>query len=313
MGSKRNDVVISDTVSLSTILLILASIHIIATLFETIAFREDIPQNNEDVKDNEITESTNLVTSESNGKEEIKLQDANSNTGKTMEIMAQENKKDRKKTKVWNTPAPDLKGCELMRTSEFWLVAMATIFSMSVDKTFFYNMGTYIRSFQMEDREKLLLIGGPILAITSKLMVGILVHVLQDKTQRMTFICFALSVKSVTQGMFTVYGDNFSILCLTTVSVYFCMPLEFIVAPIIMMEYYGAKYYARNWGSILFVSSLTFLLLEALLGFTYDRAIKEKNKLTCYGIHCFYASNIVLLLLTITAFFASLAVWHRRR
>lgn len=305
--------IILGTVSLSTILLILASVHIISTLFETIAFRADPPQIHESANYNEITESTNLVTPGSPGNEGIKPQDNNGNIGNTMEITSQETKNPSHSTKVWNTSVPDLKGWELMKTSEFWLVALVTIFSISVDKTFFYNMGTYIRSFQMEEKEKLLLLGGPILAIIGKVTVGILVHVLQNKTQRMTFMCIAMFVRTITQGLFTVYGNKFSILCVTTISVYFCISIEFVLAPIIVMEYYGGKYYARNLGSLLFVSSLNVLLLEALLGFTYDASITGQNKFTCYGIHCFYVSNIVLLLLTMTSFCASLAVWYRRR
>ncbi len=290
-----------EVLNLDSSLVLLAMIHCVGSLFEMLAFREDVPVNNYNDASNEekVTEMTNLVSEKDNTdmnmkKDSQKQQATGSNNKKTMNQVS------------------DVTGLQLMKNTEFWLVSGNIIISISVDKTFLYNIGTYMRSFHMKENNEMIFIAGCIFAIISKIVIGILIHTLQDKTQRMTFQCVALTVKTVTFALFIFYGDHIVILGLASLAVYFSTPIEFMVAPIITLEYYGAKYYARNFGSILFVSTIITLILQALVGIIYEKSTDE-YMYTCYGLGCFYLSSFILLFLTFTALLFSIFVWKERR
>ncbi len=206
----------------------------------------------------------------------------------------------------------DRKGIELMLNTEFWMVIIVTMFSISVDKVFFYNVGTYLRSFKMEDRSYIFFIAGPVCATLGKLIIGSLVHVFQRETQRMTFVCLALFHKSILLILFALFGDNFGILFLSTMTNYGSTALEFVVIPIIFMEYFGGKYFPRNWGSTVFGVGIATFILQAIVGHSYDSHIFSKDSYTCYGLKCFYLANILFVILTISAFLASVFVWYQR-
>ncbi len=202
----------------------------------------------------------------------------------------------------------------VLTNTDFWLTFATVVFSIAVDKAFFYNVGTYLRSFQIENMGDSLFIGGAILAMCYKVTTGTLVQVSQTKVQRITFMSCQLFIKSLLLGTFTFHGDNFTVLCLTTVTVYFCTAVEGIIAPIITLEYFGVKHYGHIYGSLLFFSSVTSLVLQIILGLMYKQSMDTQNtQYTCYGMKCFYISNIILLVLTVIAFCASLILWYKRR
>ena len=206
----------------------------------------------------------------------------------------------------------DLKGIELMLNTEFWMVLTVTIFSISVDKVFFYNVGTYLRSFKMEDRSQIVFIAGPVCAVMGKIIIGTMVHVFQGGTQRMTFVCLVLFHKSILLTLFAFFGDNFGILFLCTMTNYGANALEFVVMPIIFMEYFGGKYFPRNWGSTVFGIGLATFVLQAIVGHSYDSHIFGEESYTCYGLKCFHLANILFIILTVIAFFTSVFVWYQR-
>ncbi len=277
-----------EVLNLNFALVLLAAMHTVGTLFEMLVFREDVPanSNNHAGNDQKVTEMSNLVS---------------------------EDKKDMKAiSKKAKQEVPDITGFELLKNTEFWMVTGNIIISISVDKTFLYNIGTYMRSFHMPENNQMIFIAGCIFAVISKIIMGVLIHTLQYKTQRMTFQCVSLTVKTITFALFIFHGDHFSILCLASLAVYFSTPVEFMVAPIIILEYYGAKYYARNFGSILFVSTIITLILQALVGIIYEESTDE-YMYTCYGLGCFYLSSFLLLFLTFVALIFSIFVWKKRR
>ncbi len=275
--------------TVNSILILWGGIHVLGTLLESFIFRKD---------DTHPTETTKLLNSG------YKMDTANLTNDEQLSSSLED--KAEKKEPVSTT------GLELLKSLDFCMVASSIIISVSVDKTIFYNIGTYLRSFKLEYNGQSIFLAGAILIIISKIVVGFLMHALQDKTQRITFQCVALLVKSVTLGLFTFYGDCFAILFLTAISVYVATPVEMMVTPIIMLEYYGAKYHARNLGSVLFVSTLFTLLLQFLVGSIYGMYVEEDSN-TCYGLKCFLLSNILLLTLTLVALCFSIIVWYKRR
>ena len=266
-------------------------IHVLGTLLETFKFRVD---------DTDPTETTQLLNTADKQSNKAPAKDEQSSSS------SPSNNNDTPEEKPASTT-----GFELLKSLDFWMVATNIIISMSVDKTFFYNIGTYLRSFKWEYSGQIIFTAGAIFIIISKVIIGSLMHALQEKTQRMTFQCIALMLKSITLGLFTFYGDYFPILFLTAASVYFSTPISMMVTPIIMLEYYGPKYHARNLGSVLFVSTLFTLLLQFLVGSFYGIYAEDTN--TCYGLKCFYISNILLLTLTLVAMCFSIIVWYKRR
>ena len=54
------------------------------------------------------------------------------------------------------------------------------------------------------------------------------------------------------------------------------------LTPTMTSEYYGMKYFGRNWGFIMFISGLGGLAVQEVYGWIYEMAIPYKGDKDCY-------------------------------
>ncbi len=152
-----------DILTLNTGLLLLTSLHVLATLCETCALRED---------QSEAGETQKLISDQNHDAEIVKLTKASEPTNDV-------------ETKEYATMRP--KGSslifELLRNQEFRLVAVYIVISTGVDRVFLYNLGTYGRSFGLEDSVNIVFKVGCAVAMCSSVIIGVLVHAVKNKGQ----------------------------------------------------------------------------------------------------------------------------------
>ena len=206
----------------------------------------------------------------------------------------------------------DKHGFGIMGITDFWLLSLSFIISISTDKTFFMNIGTYLRSFDREEHLTLVTVSGPLVALAAKLFIGPVSDACRHKVCRIWFFIVPCVVKLIVLILFLFLGDNFGIMLLTSYISYFSLGSMFLLGPVLFGEYFGLKYYGRNFGTTVFATGVITLILHVLLGLLYDVQIStEDDDVTCKGLHCFFVSTLIIIVLTFCTLCTSLALWKR--
>ena len=205
----------------------------------------------------------------------------------------------------------DIHGFGMMSVLDFWLLSVSFIISIATDKTFFMNIGTYLRSFGQEQHLTLLTVTGPLAALVTKLVIGPISDACLHKVSRICFFIVPAIVKIIVLITFLFFGDHFSIMLLTSYTCYVTMGSMFVIGPILSGEYFGLQYYGRNFGTILFATGIFTVVLHVILGIVYDWHVNLSDEATCLGLDCFRISTITLTVLTGFVLCTSLLLWKR--
>jgi MFS family permease len=62
------------------------------------------------------------------------------------------------------------------------------------------------------------------------------------------------------------------------------------LTPTMISEFYGLKYFGRNWGIVMLGNAFGGLFLQQAFGWIYDSNIQYKGETDCYGLRCFTMS-----------------------
>ena len=208
----------------------------------------------------------------------------------------------------------DIHGFGMMNVLDFWLLSVSFIISIATDKTFFMNIGTYLRSFGQEQHLTLLTVTGPLVALVTKLVIGLISDACLHMVSRIWFFIVPAIVKVIILIIFLFFGDHLIIMFLTSYTCYVTLGSMFVIGPILSGEYFGLQYYGRNFGTILFATGIFTVVLHVILGIVYDWHVdlsRSGDEATCLGLDCFRASTITLTALTACILCTSLLLWKR--
>ena len=285
----------SSNITFTSLIAIFTVVQIVSALLSLFFLREvtsDIKEviTQENMAENEINQAGSSNYAEAG--EQIALTSRNENTGASY--------------------YGDKQGFSIMNVVDFWLLSFSFIVSIAIDKTFFMNIGTYLRSFNQEQYLTLLSVTGPLVALATKIIFGPISDACVHMISRIWFFTVPTMVKIVALFLFLFLGDNIGIMIFTSYSCYLTMGSMFLLGPILAGEYFGLKYYGRNFGTMLFACGIFTVFLHVILGVVYDLNVSGvKDALTCVGLKCFQASTIILIVLTISTLCTSLALWKR--
>ena len=208
----------------------------------------------------------------------------------------------------------DVHGFNMMSVLDFWLLSVSFIISIATDKTFFMNIGTYLRSFGQEQHLTLLTVTGPLAALFTKLVIGPISDACLHMVSRIWFFIVPAIAKIIILIIFLFFGDHFSVMLLTSYTCYVTTGSMFAIGPILSGEYFGLQYYGRNFGTILFATGIFTVVLQVILGIVYDWHVNlsgSGDEATCLGLDCFRVSTITLTVLTAFILCTSLLLWKR--
>ena len=203
-------------------------------------------------------------------------------------------------------------GWTIMKSTDFWLLMGAFIIGGSLSRVNHYNIGTYLRSFREEKHLNIITSVGPWLLITFKLFIGCVSDLYVEKVSRTIFLVICAVANAVLLSCFIFLADNIGLFYVTAFVAYISKGLYFLIAPVLIAEYFGVKYFGINYGAAFFADGCFTLLLQVILGIIYDANVSDVATHTCYGLHCYYVSSGILCALSMVTLVA-VVVLHIRR
>ena len=78
-------------------------------------------------------------------------------------------------------------GWEIMKITDFWLLAIMFTLGTAVNKLVAVNVGTYLRSFRQEDHLHLIMTTAPWILVVVKIIVGTVSDLYREKIPRIFF------------------------------------------------------------------------------------------------------------------------------
>ena len=63
-------------------------------------------------------------------------------------------------------------------------------------------------------------------------------------------------------------------------------------------EFFGTRYFGRNWGSMMLGVAFGGLGLSKVFGALYDLEITTEGQTDCFGLHCFRWNFVILAVLS---------------
>lgn len=291
----------SSDIKFSTLMVIFTVVHVFSSLLGIFCLHEDPQQtkqiNNESAGDSDDKKETKPVTGTETDSE---------NTALTPKADLFE---------MVPSYYGDKYGFEIMAIVDFWLLVFTFMMSIATDKTFFMNIGTYLRSFDIEEYLTFLTVSGPIIALVTKLTLGPISDACIHHISRIWFVIVPVFLKLVISVVFLFFGDHFVATLLTSYVCYVTLGAMFMVGPVLTAEYFGLRYYGRNFGCMLFAAGILTVILHVFLGLLYDDRLDSESAddddATCKGLHCFAISTSVLILITLSTLCTSLLLWKR--
>ena len=205
----------------------------------------------------------------------------------------------------------DVTGWEALKLLDFWLLMITFFVGSSCDKAFLTNTGMYLRSFRQEHHLHILMTAAPWCYLVTKVSVGIISDYYKKRIPRIVFLIVLVIIKIPLFFAFIFCGDNIIVMYVMTFILFISLGTFFLIPPILIAEYFGAKHYGLNYGTALLADGCLLLLLQFIIGLLYDMNVGEVATNTCYGLQCYYVSSGILCVLSIVTLITSVTLWVR--
>ena len=155
--------------------------------------------------------------------------------------------------------------------------------------TFQNNISTYLKSFNLSDRNLLFTTLNTALQAITKLIAGFISDIVAQggKMPRAVVYLVPYVLQTI---MFTIsifHGDNFIILILTCIFVGMGFGVNWCQSPTLLGELFGEKHLASNWGWSMLVTGILGFPYSLAFSSVYESAIIQPGESYCYGIACF--------------------------
>ena len=265
--------------------------------------------NNEDAHDNE--------TSLSNGYNETKEVNEKTRLTESESKVPSESSGRATNKETENLPRPasygEVYGREIMKIPDFWLLMVTFIIGSSLNRLVNNNVGTYLRSFHQESHLHLIMTSAPWTLIITKIIIGTVSDVYRDKIPRLLFLVVVVVINAPSYGAFIFLADNIYYLYYITYVSFLSYGIFFVIAPVLVAEYFGITYFSINYGAAFLADGCFALLLQFILGLLYDMNVTDVATHTCYGLHCYYVSSGILCGLSLLTLFTSVILFVRRQ
>lgn len=184
----------------------------------------------------------------------------------------------------------DITGLSLLKRFDFHYLGWAYILCAGLQLMFQNNIGTYLASYRIKQYTTVFTTINPICGIISKFFAGFLSDALYHKYPRIAILFVFNIVQTLTLALCIFFSDEFSMLVVVVLIIGFSNGALWCLTPTMISEFYGLKYFGRNWGTIMLGNAFGGLLLQQTFGWIYDSSIQYKGEKDCYGLRCFTMS-----------------------
>ena len=198
--------------------------------------------------------------------------------------------------------AKDITGLKLVRRFDYHYIAWSYIFCAGLQLMFQNNIQTYLKTFELEQYTTVFVTVNPVCGVVSKFIVGFVSDFIVHKVPRVTVLLGFNIVQTLTLGFCIFFSDKFPVLVIALLVIGFANGAVWCLTPTMISEFYGLKFFGRNWGATIFGNAVGGLLVQQAYGWMYDNSIRIKGAKDCEaGVHCFDWSFTMASVLSLCA------------
>ena len=200
-----------------------------------------------------------------------------------------------------NDEERNVTGFALLKKINFHFLFWAYIFCAGLQLMFQNNIAVYLKSYKMEGYTTLFTTLNPIFGVVSKFIAGFLSDVLLHKLPRIA-VLFAFNIfQTIVMIICIFWSDQLWVLVLALIGIGMPNGALWCLTPTMLSEFYGTKYFGRNWGTVICGNAFGGLLIQTVYGKIYDASIGFVNRKYCYGLKCFTWSFAMAAVLSLCA------------
>ncbi|CAH1773488.1 unnamed protein product [Owenia fusiformis] len=193
----------------------------------------------------------------------------------------------------------DMTGLSLIKDIDFQYIFWVMVFCAGLQLVFQTNIAVFLRSFNLEHLSTTFTILIPVIQTVSKFLIGFFSDILVNSVPRSVFLIVSNIVQTVILAICIFYGNTYTLLLIASIVVGWANGAVWCLSPTMLSEYFGVKYFARNWGWMMVGNGLGGFGLQKLFGIIYDSNINVAGGVTdCYGLRCFTWSYIMMAVLS---------------
>ncbi|XP_033764317.1 probable transporter MCH1 [Pecten maximus] len=181
----------------------------------------------------------------------------------------------------------DITGIELIKRTDFHFLFWAYLFCAGLQLMFQNNIGVYLKSYNLENYTTLFTTINPIAGVVCKFLVGYISDIVIEKVPRVGLLLFFNIIQTAILILCIFFSDKLVMLVVVLIGIGFSNGALWCLTPTMVSEFFGLKYFGRNWGTIIFGNAFGGLGIQQMFGVIYDNSISIKGMKDCYGLHCF--------------------------
>ncbi|KAK3104761.1 hypothetical protein FSP39_009517 [Pinctada imbricata] len=152
----------------------------------------------------------------------------------------------------------------------------------------------------------------PIAGIVSKFFAGFLSDAIHHKVPRAAVLLAFNVVQTISLAISIFFSDKLFVFAIVNVIIGFANGAVWCLTPTMISEFYGMKFFARNWGAMMLGNAFGGLALSESFGWIYKSNITSPDATDCYGISCFTWSFILFAGLSFNACILEVALLKKK-
>ncbi|OWF44832.1 probable transporter MCH1 [Mizuhopecten yessoensis] len=193
----------------------------------------------------------------------------------------------------------DITSIEMIKRTDFQFLFWGFLFCAGLQLMFQNNIAVYLKSYDLESYTTLFTTINPIAGVVCKFLVGYISDVVVEKLPRVGLLLLFNILQTIILTLCIFFSDKLAILVVALIGIGFSNGALWCLTPAMVSEFFGLKYFGRNWGSIIFGNAFGGLGIQQMFGALYDNSITVKGQSDCFGLHCFTWSFTVVAVLSL--------------
>lgn len=182
----------------------------------------------------------------------------------------------------------DVTGFALLKNFNFHFLFWAYIFCAGLQLMFQNNITVYLKSYDLEHYSTLFTTLNPIFGVLSKFFAGFLSDAILPYGVPRIAILFGFNIfQTIVMIVCIFWSNQLAVLVIALIGIGMPNGALWCLTPTMLSEFYGTKYFGRNWGTVICGNAFGGLLIQTVFGKTYDAAIGYVGRKYCYGLKCF--------------------------
>ena len=202
----------------------------------------------------------------------------------------------------WNSEdEKNITGFKLLTKINFHFLFWAYIFCAGLQLMFQNNIAVYLKSYDLEGYTTLFTTLNPIFGVISKFIAGFLSDAILHKVPRIV-VLFAFNIfQTIVMVVCIFWSDQLWVMVLALIGIGMPNGALWCLTPTMLSEFYGTKYFGRNWGTVICGNAFGGLAIQTVYGKIYDASIGYEGRKYCYGLKCFTWSFAMAAVLSLCA------------